>query len=265
MRQETMRKAIYYIIILLIISCGEKNSNSSCLWNNGIDKANNIARKEIFRLMSEFYIEEAIYPEITEINCKKAKEINFSTLKIDSLITEIKQNGKKISSKKLLLRNLNSFQNYLETNSTSSNQKNKTTPIHEQLKTQQFNNELLDILTTKVYYSALKELTLLLEQVRNDINITHSYKTFVIPKKRVLKRGETFEAKIFLAVIDTAYSFNVEINNKLYHSQNGKVIYKKRANMIGKQTFGGVLSIKNRVTKEIMKFPFKAKYKVQPK
>jgi len=86
----------------------------------------------------------------------------------------------------------------------------------------------------------------------------------VIPESNIIKQRKIFKADIFLAVIDTLYSFDVVIGNDTLKSKKGKAYYKIPVEKPGNYEFNGCLFYENKAVTDY-KFNFKANYIVKSK
>ena len=84
----------------------------------------------------------------------------------------------------------------------------------------------------------------------------------VIPKKRYVKTGEMFNAKIFLAEVDTVLDMQLTLPNDPLFSITGVFKIKEEPKRVGKHIKAAVIELENPKTHEIMKFPCKIEYLV---
>lgn len=100
-------------------------------------------------------------------------------------------------------------------------------------------------------------LTSLMESVdRSDIRV-NSYKAFVIPNARNVMRGQTYEAQIVMAAVDTTQTPAIYIGDKLYETSNGR--YSITAAREGIQSLEGYLEVK-RPDGASEQLPFRSDY-----
>lgn len=91
-------------------------------------------------------------------------------------------------------------------------------------------------------------------------------KAEVIAKSSYVLKGDTYEAEIFLAAVDTTQNPTIFINgagklNDKNFNKEKRGVYKVKANEIGIKTWGGVLTFRTPSGREIRK-EFKAEYTV---
>lgn len=88
-----------------------------------------------------------------------------------------------------------------------------------------------------------RALTSLMESIdRSDMRV-NSYKAFVIPNARNVMRGQTYDAQIVMAAVDTTQTPAIYIGDQLYETTNGR--YSVTATREGIQSLEGYLEIKH--------------------
>jgi|GEM_PF-6199707 len=121
----------------------------------------------------------------------------------------------------------------------------------------------------KIQYDVREMETLVLEFILDKLK-SQSYKfdkigAAVIPEKYILKKGETFNAKILLHAYNTSERPEIIINgNKIDNYRNGKGIYSEKATAIGKKKVKGYIVIHSYKNGERIELPFETEYEVVP-
>lgn len=116
---------------------------------------------------------------------------------------------------------------------------------------------LLTKVESDIRNSEGRALTGLMESVdRSDIRVNR-YQAFVIPNARNVMRGQSYEAQIVMAAVDTTQTPAIYIGDQLYETSNGR--YSATANREGVQSLEGYLELK-RPDGTTEQLPFSSNY-----
>ncbi len=91
--------------------------------------------------------------------------------------------------------------------------------------------------------------------------IVNNLKSKIILPKKTYRKGEIFEAEIYLSAVDTGWTY-ANIGDEKYPFENGKYVYSGKVGENGSNTFSGSVSIRNIDGYEI-EFPFSKKLVIE--
>jgi hypothetical protein len=268
----------YLVIFLLatLFSCHSTEDDTLLFLNEGVEKCNEILKNSTDTYYSMMWAASKENPRLVNPIKKKPDSVYFLTDLVINLIESSK--NKTVSEEKAA----KSQKFLLKTKDVSGTRltefaKKYSMYIIQQNKIDSFYYGRVHLPTNEKTNFSILELNLLVNKIRLiNYNALTFYakkiegKTYqfsknlpvVIPKKRYLKYGEEYKAKIFLTVIDTTMDMRLILPNDTLFSENGIFHYKEIVKKPGKYIRGGVIETDNPKTLEIMKFPCEIEYMV---
>ena len=274
-----MKKGIIYSLLLFLFACGPSDDETLRFLDEGIVSSNYYLTANTDKVAANLESLYMIYMKKTEKIKRKADSISVYTKRIEDLIFENAddlymynyEDADLLQSEEInldkLIEAFSEFKEYLisciENEKISEDIRNYLD--NDMFDGKKMNRLNLNLILNLVYIAEFKAYAYLYKSIDQEKLQTNKYEPVVIPNSTRLRKGETYEADIFITVIDTVKELTVVINDDTLLSQNGKVLFKETANKPGKHLITGKLFIQKPGSTELDSFFFESDYKVLKK